>query len=633
MNEQGAWVYEESRRMSDHPPRPRLILRVGVSGHRPEGRVGWDANALRAEAGKSLRILARNLLDLHACRSDGAASAYGGETPILRIVSPLAEGADRIVAREALILAAEERAKPEPAVSFQVELYCPLPFRRETYRQDFGEASRKEFDDLLSGQTALELDGSRESQDLRGEAYEAAGRAVLDQSDVLIAVWDGQKPRGRGGTGQIIEEAVRRRLPVVWIHALPAHAHTSCLLAWSGSGPRCGDPVDRLGERLAASLAPPCGQDPDVTGGPDLRATYFHEARREWTLGFLWKSFRGLVCGGNPGRPAVQAPDFDAVVRKPSPPAAESASGFQQVLRRMDDLLLGHLAWADGLADHYANLYRSSFVLNYLFGALAVMLALMPLALGWTEQEHPMHHREGLFMVGEFIVICSILANTIVGMLRRWHERWIDYRLLAEYLRQIRFLAPLGRLAPYSSPPSGRTDGDPKGSWMYWLAQAVAREAGSVGARLDRAYLDGCRAQLLHHIEDQRDYHTRNMRMLHTLDRRLQHIGLSLFALTLLACLAHLFAHSPWLTLLSAVLPALGAALAGIRSHGEFEIGIKRSRAAADGLDRLSRELRDLEDASSTALGGIAESAADLMIEETLGWRLVSEAKPLELSG
>ena len=34
----------------------------------------------------------------------------------------------------------------------------------------------------------------------RDEAYERAGRHVVDRADVLIALWDGQPPRGRGGT-------------------------------------------------------------------------------------------------------------------------------------------------------------------------------------------------------------------------------------------------------------------------------------------------------------------------------------------------------------------------------------------------------------------------------------------------
>ena len=53
----------------------------------------------------------------------------------------------------------------------------------------------------------------------RDGAYEAAGRAVLDRSDALIAVWDGREAQGRGGTGGVVAEARRRGLPVAWIRA------------------------------------------------------------------------------------------------------------------------------------------------------------------------------------------------------------------------------------------------------------------------------------------------------------------------------------------------------------------------------------------------------------------------------
>lgn len=47
--------------------------------------------------------------------------------------------------------------------------------------------------------------------------YEAAGREILKQADLLIAVWDGQKARGRGGTGQMVKEAIINKIPVIWI--------------------------------------------------------------------------------------------------------------------------------------------------------------------------------------------------------------------------------------------------------------------------------------------------------------------------------------------------------------------------------------------------------------------------------
>src|SRR5437763_792596 len=55
----------------------------------------------------------------------------------------------------------------------------------------------------------------------RAEAYEQAGQYVVERCDVLIALWDGQPPRGKGGTAEIVEWARERRVPLLWIHTEP----------------------------------------------------------------------------------------------------------------------------------------------------------------------------------------------------------------------------------------------------------------------------------------------------------------------------------------------------------------------------------------------------------------------------
>jgi hypothetical protein len=49
-------------------------------------------------------------------------------------------------------------------------------------------------------------------------AYESANEAMLDSSDLLIAVWDGRAGQGRDGTAAVVAEALSRGMPVtvVW---------------------------------------------------------------------------------------------------------------------------------------------------------------------------------------------------------------------------------------------------------------------------------------------------------------------------------------------------------------------------------------------------------------------------------
>lgn len=120
------------------------------------------------------------------------------------VISALAEGADRLAAHR---LMARGRTR----------LVAVLPLARQDYETDFETpGSRIEFADLLNhADYVMEIP----SQPHRDEAYEVAGQAVLEGADVLVAMWDGKIPRGRGGTGGLIAEARERRMPLAWVHA------------------------------------------------------------------------------------------------------------------------------------------------------------------------------------------------------------------------------------------------------------------------------------------------------------------------------------------------------------------------------------------------------------------------------
>src|SRR5919202_1962342 len=129
------------------------------------------------------------------------------DTPIrLAVVSPLAEGADRLVARMVL-------ADPETLL----EVALPLPLH--DYQTDFTtEDSKREFESLLARAVrVVELPAC----ETRAEAYEQAGQYVVERCDVLIALWDGQPSRGKGGTAEIVEWARERRGAPFWIQTEP----------------------------------------------------------------------------------------------------------------------------------------------------------------------------------------------------------------------------------------------------------------------------------------------------------------------------------------------------------------------------------------------------------------------------
>jgi len=115
-------------------------------------------------------------------------------------VSSLAAGADQMFA--SLVL---ERGG-------RLEVILPS----SGYETTFSRAEDlTNFRSLLSRATTVETLSFAEPAE---EAYLAAGCRIVDLSEVLVAVWDGEPAKGKGGTGDIVEYAKRRgtRVEVVW---------------------------------------------------------------------------------------------------------------------------------------------------------------------------------------------------------------------------------------------------------------------------------------------------------------------------------------------------------------------------------------------------------------------------------
>ena len=102
---------------TERPPQVQLAVRVGVTGHRDLS--ASDPKELRARIRDSLRAVKDAALSLVAEPDSG----YAPTEPVCRLLTALAEGADRLVAEEALELG--------------FELQCPLPFPVAEYRKDF----------------------------------------------------------------------------------------------------------------------------------------------------------------------------------------------------------------------------------------------------------------------------------------------------------------------------------------------------------------------------------------------------------------------------------------------------------------------------------------------------------------
>ena len=162
-------------------------FRIGVTGHRLHKLNLSDADLVRAIDDALADIVKKH---------SGAR---------LIIVSPLAEGADRLVAQRAM-------------KKFGMVLHVPLPLPFELYQTDFSSReSVEEFKAMVgTAEVYFELpmrfgnqqeltshiDGSVNEK--RNNQYALAGAYMVQYCDEMLAVYDGKPEGGVGGTGQIV---------------------------------------------------------------------------------------------------------------------------------------------------------------------------------------------------------------------------------------------------------------------------------------------------------------------------------------------------------------------------------------------------------------------------------------------
>lgn len=617
--------------------KPRARLRIGVTGHRTGPKLPAETQPKVAETVGRLIGQLRQALETVVAAD---AAAFADEAPELVVVSNLAEGADRIVAEQALARGAV--------------LESVLPAPRADYATDFeGEVSRAAFDQFLKRAHAVfELDDSPgRFGEKRG--YEAAGLIMLARSDLLITVWDEGEAAGVGGTAAIVEHAVNEGAPVFLIN--PAQPDQVRLL-WTGDMPMppAMARIEALPHRdgfsalpkVVATLAAP----PAQTEARDQLDAFFAEQpgrNHGWPV---YSAFLGLLqiramkssdFGPGPGDPETAA---RGSVKAPGDPGEDA----------LDRTVADHLAplseHCDAQAVRYGELYRSAFVFNYLAAAATVALALFGLApeLPWL---HRLLGDEGgtLFKV---VLVCVEL--TLIGLIlwvwrrgaaRQWHRRWLDYRRVAESLRHLRILTLVGARG---SGPRPRAALEPLGGpeWVDWLVLANDRMLPPPDRVVDQRYINATREALTKaELNEQIAYNHKNARRMELAEARLHAIGYALFAIPALICVIFLLTYVLldlgrhmnashqirfYVTQLSAVCPSFGAALNAIRMQGDFETVARRSAATEARLIAI-REALDEPGLDFARLADLVQKSAEVMGADVAEWRTLFRTRPLSL--
>lgn len=187
----------------------RDSLRVGVTANRWRNPGEADNMRLNPAHRATLETTLRHVLgeitravDNHYS-ADAPKSLYAPRTPPVKLISPLAEGGDRVVATVALAL-----LHPWELHVITPENISVLPDRDPHIPLLPLWAAAKERV-LLGG------------KQLDDDALLNVNHHLLDNSDLIISLWDNQPARGEAGTENVIRQSLAKNIPVVVIDAEP----------------------------------------------------------------------------------------------------------------------------------------------------------------------------------------------------------------------------------------------------------------------------------------------------------------------------------------------------------------------------------------------------------------------------
>jgi hypothetical protein len=576
---------------------PPPVLAIGVSGHRNLATDPPTAAMVEKTMARLFGSLQQALVPAIAQEKN----YFSAAPPMARLICMGAEGADLIGARA--------------ATRCGVRTCFVIPFFLDEYRNDFlPELVSEATETIRHGDSLLELPGKRDDGP---RAYERANEIILSNIDLLIAAWDGKRAHGRAGTGDVVQGAIERGLKVIVID--PQLPETPMLIATPPKDdfelphvsdlPRLPLPSD-LTTFVHDLLRPPPRQAgrrglDDLIAEDPKRATWRFEYPLLLKIVARTKSKRAAAQSGSAGSPAN-----DAVPSGEVAAAHRELAGVAQAYEIIDTL-----------AVRYGRLFRSSSVARFLgswIAGIAGSLTLFFLAS---------------IVVG-IVINALILLDAHLRERHRWRERWLDYRVLAEQLRWLRFRYLFGLGAAETAKFRMRK----YLSWTEWYVQRISRALGPPQGRIDHDAIAAAAQQLIDvEIPEQISYHRFTARQLSILERRL--VGAAKGALISAIVVAVLLVvevlqastwsavgWKPYGMLILGVLPITVSALYGLRSDADLLRLIERSVQAVALLFRIKRViLADKDDYDHLAAS--VQRLASMMANELAEWRFVIESR------
>jgi hypothetical protein len=564
-------------------------LVIGVTGHRD--LVATELPGLRRRVREFLEDLRARYPDLP-----------------LAVMSPLAEGADRMVAEEARTLG--------------IPLIVPLPFPVEIYERDFTTLeSLQDFRRLSAGAEIIELpllpgdtpETLAERGPRRDAHYARLGIYLCAHCHILLAIWDGKPSDKLGGTAQVVRfhhwdempgfvERVETNLQVLTEDESDLVYHVVCSRDQPGGAPADGlAPLDTCWFTT----------DPDQPRSAELPAAYQGVFQRTSEFNRDIARFRDQIKAGSWPLLTDDAP-----------------AGVARAATTVDTTFRA----ADWLAIYFQS--RVTMALKSIY-TLAVLMGLAIILYSDVDgQDLMVFAFLGFFVAG--VVVYRVAERG------DWHRKYLDYRALAEGLRVQFYWVSAGVTAGRTTKFAHDNFLQKQDVELGWIRN-VMRFTGRLGAasEQDREGVDYAVREWVgtHHPgTGQLAYYERKAVERVGLQRRTQAIGIAcLWSGISVAAVLAVFARwmpEDWkmvLIVLMGILPLIAAVReAYAQKRAEKEL-IKQYLFMARMFGTASRRLS--EAGSDRARRQILKALGDAALEEHAQWILIHRERPLEHTG
>ena len=538
-------------------------IQIGVTGHRDLVNSDKLIAALRD-------ALTTKVKELSGCNENL-------QTPVkYAIISPLAEGADRLVASEAMRL-------------LDADLEVVLPMSKAEYMEDFeAPESRAEFEGLLAQaknkhelirRSLAEAYPAMDAHKRRVPAYKKVGHYVVDNCDILIAIWDGKPPKSDAGTGAIVAYAKEKNKPIILIPA---------------NEPLKTEVIE--GNNNLPELLKKYEQFNSYAIDPEYQAS---EIKKQ--IGYMFSgNYATLLYQKN----------------------VEIAQGF----------LMNWFVKADTIALKNQKMYQRVGFLIYVLSPIAVGLV----ALGILLRQF-----SWLFFPLEFLILFFAYTAMTLADRAKIHKKWIECRYLAEHIRCAIYFTASGFKPEVIKNTMQSHHEHQAGNWAAKMFNQILKEMPAIHQNRHedtgpaKDFIKNC------WIEDQMRFHAKKQVKMGAYSKRLELTGKIVFFTALVAALTHIvlayhhFENETSLvesvsTFIAISFPALGASLGAIRIHREYS---RLERQSADMVEQLKALKHKCDEISSQQ--GFAEflvKAQEKMLHDVQGWLSLMDINNLDVS-